>query len=998
MLSKEGKPFFLIVTRSSERAENIKNEIRKLCEANLIVVYHPEFESIPKQNWDLIIYDCAEDEDIRMSDMLRLFSLNIPLVFVTDSKKFSEPFEVRVVRIKDLSSVLEDEIEERKLKRKLEKKDELLRIASSIAEIGVWEWNLETDRVYLSPECQQILGVENPFDYEKNYLKFVISENHEEINRKKLEAISEGKPFQLQLLFDSPTKGPTWISVFGKAEYDDKGNPKKVIGVVQDVSKQKEAEEKLLLNEARLKLITDVIPIMIIHLDEKMKCDFANQTFCRFHNIELENALGKDLSEIVGQERFSRLIPGVEKAFGGEISKFEISIDLEYRKQFLSVDFIPDRDEKGEVKGCFVFLRDNTDSRLAFENLKESEERFRSLVKATNQIVWVSPVRKSLDKPKVRFLFDSISKVGNIEERFHTDDYKKLIEDLRKNAQKGSSYEAEYRIFHPEDNSYHTYVLKAFPIFKDGKIHEFIGTMTDVTERQKAEREIKFQAELLNMVNQAILTTDPRGKLIYWNKFAEELFGWENENLLGRYIFDLIVPEENKETATKITNRVIKGVPWSGEFEMKKRDGTRFIASFSLWSVQESGRTKLVIGLVQDITEKKEAERRLKDSIEQLQQAQKLESIGRLAGGIAHDFNNMLTAIKGYSELALRQLGEEKGLLRRSIEEIKRAAERSSSLTQQLLAFSRRQIMKTETLDVNQNIKENAFLIQRLVGEDITLSLSLNAEKSYIEADAGQLAQVLTNLAVNSRDAMPKGGIITIKTENVYLDETFVSRNIEAKKGEYVKISFKDTGCGMDEETLKHIFEPFFTTKPIGKGTGLGLSTVYGIVKQLNGFIICKSKLAQGTCFEIFLPVSRKTLEKTEKPEEESTSSLSTSGILLVEDEKMVRELTKELLQSCGYQVFEAKNMREALSIFVMMKEKIDLLISDIVMPEGNGYELAIRLRRENPNLPVIFISGYVDQIENFRKFEAENTVFIPKPFSNDSLTKVIAEIIRKKS
>lgn len=972
----------IIIAESSERANLLLSKLGELQERVIKTTCHLEeaYESNPK----LIIYDCLDKQQIKISDIFKLSSLNATVVLVGEFDKSTKLNNLKFTSLDKLSQTVKEEIEA---------KEDLLKIILSSAEIGVWDWDLLSDKVFLSPECKKILGVETSTDYEGNYLKFVALDEKEEIRNRKLEAIFSGKPFQLELPFNSPFKGLIWISVFGKAQCDHTGKPIRVIGTVQDITKRKEIEQNLLLNEARFRLITDVTPVMIAQLDANMNCQFVNQSFCKFYNLEADKAIGRNIRELIKDERFESLFKGIEKALKGEISKREIILDFEYKKTFLSVDYIPDRDEKGQVRGCFLFIKDNTDSRLAFENLKESEERFRSLVKATNQIVWVSPI-KGAEEPKIRFLFDSISKIGYIERRFHPEDYENLISDLKENAQKGNTYSATYRVFHPEDNSYHIYALSAFPILKDGKVREFIGTMTDITEKQKTEQEIRFQAELLNMVDQAILTTDHQGKLLYWNKFAEGLFGWKDENVQGEDIFELVVPEESRKAAKEITIEVLKGTPWSGEFEMKKRDGSRFIASCSLSPVSENGRTKLVIGLIQDITEKKEAERKLQESMEQLRQAQKLESIGRLAGGIAHDFNNMLTAIKGYSELALRQISQESGLLRRSIEEIKKAAERSSLLTQQLLAFSRRQIMKTETLDLNQNIKENIFLIQRLVGEDIVISLSLNAKRSYIEADAGQLAQVLTNLAVNSRDAMPNGGIITIKTEDVYLDESFVSSNLEAKKGMYVKLSFEDNGCGMDEETIKHIFEPFFTTKPIGKGTGLGLSTVYGIVKQLNGFITCKSKLGKGTCFEIFLPITQKIVKETEQ--EKEIQQVKAGKILLVEDEEMVRALTKELLESCGYEVFEARNAKEAISFFFMTKEKPDLLISDVVMPGVSGYELATKIREKAPTLPVLFISGYVDQVEKFRKFENERTFFIQKPFSNDSLIRAVSEIIEK--
>jgi len=304
--------------------------------------------------------------------------------------------------------------------------------------------------------------------------------------------------------------------------------------------------------------------------------------------------------------------------------------------------------------------------------------------------------------------------------------------------------------------------------------------------------------------------------------------------------------------------------------------------------------------------------------------------------------------------------------------------------------------MKTEILDINLSIKESASLIQSLVGEDIVIVLSLMSRHRFVKADIVQLSQVLTNLAVNSKDAMPEGGTIIIQTEDVYLDENFLNYHPDAKKGGYVRISFIDNGCGMNEETLAHIFEPFFTTKPVGKGTGLGLSTVYGIVKQLDGFILCKSKIGEGTTFEIFLPMAQEKVEIQHKKSEKIKTENLPGTILLVEDEQMVREVTKQLLESCGYRVFEARNAKEALSICETIQEPIDLLLTDIVIPRMNGYELAFRIREKFPNLPVIFVSGYMDQKEHVKKIQDENTFFIQKPFLHESLTNTIANILKR--
>jgi PAS domain S-box-containing protein len=382
---------------------------------------------------------------------------------------------------------------------------------------------------------------------------------------------------------------------------------------------------------------------------------------------------------------------------------------------------------------------------------------------------------------------------------------------------------------------------------------------------------------------------------------------------------------------------------------------------------------------------------------EQLRQAQKLESVGRLAGGIAHDFNNMLTAINGYSELILRRLSD-KDPLRGNIEEIKKAGERSAVLTHQLLAFSRRQVLRTKVIGINQVVTETSAMLQRLIGEDIRLNLRLDPKLGHVEVDPGQLTQVIMNLAVNARDAMPEGGVLTIKTSNVYLNEEYAARHVPTQPGSYVMLAFRDTGMGMDDETQQHIFEPFFTTKEVGKGTGLGLATVYGIVKQSGGYIWVDSDLGKGTIFRIYLPrIDEKVLSSEENGAPERIPK-GNETILLVEDEETVRNLSRQILEACGYKVIEADNGRDALSICLQQDCKIDLLITDVVMPKMSGRQLVERLAILRPEITVLYMSGYTDDAVVRQGAIETDANFIQKPFTFNTLTDKVRELLDAKN
>jgi PAS domain S-box-containing protein len=384
-----------------------------------------------------------------------------------------------------------------------------------------------------------------------------------------------------------------------------------------------------------------------------------------------------------------------------------------------------------------------------------------------------------------------------------------------------------------------------------------------------------------------------------------------------------------------------------------------------------------------------------KQRAEQLRESQKLESVGRLAGGIAHDFNNMLTAITGYSDLTLRRLSSEDPL-RKNIEEIKKAGERSASLTQQLLAFSRRQMLKPRILDINHEIEEIGSLLKRLIGEDIRFVTKLAPGLGRVEVDPGQLTQVLLNLAVNSRDAMPGGGTLSIETGNVLLAEQAGVEKVNAHAGGYVMITVSDQGEGMSPETQEHIFEPFFTTKELGKGTGMGLATVYGIIKQSGGQISVQSELGKGTTFKIYLPRidNRTTPSITNNTPDRAYGGTET--VLLVEDEEMVRNLARDVLLSYGYTVLEAKDGAEALTLCRQPGIKFDLVVSDVVMPILSGRQLAEELRTLRPAAKVLFMSGYTDD-EVFRQgIVKTGDNFIQKPFALGTFAEKVRQLLDK--
>jgi signal transduction histidine kinase/ActR/RegA family two-component response regulator len=370
---------------------------------------------------------------------------------------------------------------------------------------------------------------------------------------------------------------------------------------------------------------------------------------------------------------------------------------------------------------------------------------------------------------------------------------------------------------------------------------------------------------------------------------------------------------------------------------------------------------------------------------EQLRQSQKMEAIGRLAGGVAHDFNNLLTVITGYSELSLRRLAPDDPL-RTNIEQISKAGTRAAALSRQLLAFSRQQVMHVRVLDLNSVVREMDNMLQRPIGEDMDLVTLLKPALGQIKADPGQIEQVLLNLVVNARDAMPKGGKITIETSNTYLDEAYARKHLSIRPGHYVVLTVSDTGVGIEAETQKRIFDPFFTTKEVGKGTGLGLSTAYGIVKQSQGNVWVYSEVGRGTTFKVYLPRVDEVAQEQESDGGLQTLATGSETVLLVEDEHLVRDLTMEMLKECGYGVITASNGEEALRVSREFEGRIDLMITDVVMPRMGGRELAAHLAVLRPETKVIYMSGYTDDAIVRHGILDEQVSFIQKPFSADVL------------
>jgi len=501
----------------------------------------------------------------------------------------------------------------------------------------------------------------------------------------------------------------------------------------------------------------------------------------------------------------------------------------------------------------------------------------------------------------------------------------------------------------------------------------------------------KLVTALLESASQAIVSIDRSGRIVLANRRAEEIFGYTREELVGARI-EMLLPESKRGTHTRDRDDYFarpRARPMGIGMDLagRRKDGTEVPVEVSL-SYVEIDEGVFAIAFVSDISQRKYLE-------EQLLHAQKMEAVGRLAGGVAHDFNNMLTVISGYNRMILDELST-MDPLRGYAEEILKAADRAGALTNQLLAFSRRQIMQPRVINVNAVLILTQKMLRRLIGEDVDLVLNLAVNVGNIKADPGHVEQAIVNLAVNARDAMPLGGRLTIETADVVLDETYARTHLGVQPGEFTMIAVSDTGHGMDAETRRHIFEPFFTTKEKGKGTGLGLATVYGMVKQAGGDIWVYSEPGKGTTFKLYFP--RVSEPVADAGAGDAVPARHTGGetILVVEDEQAVRDLTVRILRQLGYTILTASSGAEALEISQSHKGHIDLLLTDVVMPNMSGRQLADSLHLSRPKTKVLFLSGYTENTVVHHGVLDAGVDFLPKPFSRENLSKKLREVLNR--
>ena len=824
---------------------------------------------------------------------------------------------------------------------------------------------------------------------------------------------------------------------------------------IRKENRLRESEEKFRSLITQMQLGLAVHEIIFNHLKEPIDYRFLdlNPSYEKMTGLNRNSVIGRSIMDINPETDQQLIKKFAHVALTGELLQYEM-YEPALDKNLKVVAYQP------RVNHFAVILEDVSIQVKAKLALKESELHFRTLADSGQALIWTSGLDKMcnyFNKPWLRFTGRKLEQeLGNgWLETVHPDDRDHCVLTYETSFEQRERFSMIYRMLH-KDGTYHWIQDSGSPRYDlNGSFIGYIGHCLDISKQIETQKALQrrgeidsalaeLSSELLKpgITAESVIPMVIRISLKLTN--SRQGFISSINSRTGEH--EIIMPnskEDENEESPFYDKMMVKGVKgaYNGLWGHALNTGKAFFTNHPAehpasvntpdWHLQvnnylavpvtvegellgqialansDSGYTEKDIKTIIQIAEyyglflkNQKIFNAFKESEEKLRQSQKMEAIGRLAGGVAHDYNNMLQTILGYTELMLGKFEAKSSFSVETMEnyliQIKKAADQSADLTKQLLAFARKQAIKPDVLDINNNISDLLKMLQRLIGEDITLIWKPGKNLHRILIDPTQLYQVLVNLVVNSRDALVSGGIITIETENVYIDESCFLKYDDCKMGGFVKLSITDNGCGIPDEYISKIFEPFFTSKELGKGTGLGLSTVYGIVKQNNGFLDVHSKLNEGSCFSIFFPaISEKVLDSFPETQLRLDLGLDTT-ILVVEDEEMLLDFVCTVLEQQGIKTLKSQIPSEALRIASQPETNIDLLLTDVVMPEMNGKELYDKLKPQYPNMQCVYMSGYTANVINHLGVLDNGITFLQKPFSSNTLIKTIAELLVK--
>lgn len=651
----------------------------------------------------------------------------------------------------------------------------------------------------------------------------------------------------------------------------------------------------------------------------------------------------------------------------------------------------------GERKMFVGMIRDITERRRAQTALQESEDRFRDFFeKAPIGFHIFGPDRVFVDVNEAELAMIGYARDEVVGKKTWTDliipgQRDRFEEQWRELTETGEVRDLEYTLVHKRGHHVDVVLNGSSRFDEHGNLRSTRGSVLDVTERRRAEEKLRLQGAALEAAANTIIITDREGKLLWVNKAFTGLTGYTYDEASGKKLDILKSGVHDQSFYKNLWDTILSGRVWQGELVNRRKDGTHYSEEMTVTPVFDRyGEVTQFIAIKQDITKRKEAEEERRNLEAQLLQARKMEVVGQLAGGVAHDFNNVLTAILGNAEMLLSKLARDPSAMstsfaRNGLEEIQHAGERAAAMTKRLLGFSRKQMTRPAVLDPRRVLGNAETMLRRLIREDILLEVTVDPKVSAIRADVSEVEQIIMNLVINACDAMPDGGKLRVECANAELDDAHATNHAGAKTGPHVVLSVEDEGIGMSRDVLSRVFEPFFTTKSVGRGTGLGLATVYGVVTQAGGHVTVESEPGVGSTFRVFMPA----VEALPSEPDTATSPDSLRGeevVLICEDEEAVRRITASILKDAGYTVLEAENGKHALEVAGRYEGTIDLLITDLVMPEMSGKVLAEQMAACRPETRIVFVSGYTADVVGRQVAEHELENFLPKPFTRDEL------------
>ncbi len=768
------------------------------------------------------------------------------------------------------------------------------------------------------------------------------------------------------------------------------------LSIATDITERKKAEEALRESERRYRAMFENNRAIKLVIDpETGRILEANSAACEFYQYspdELAALSIWDLNTLGEEETRQRMA----QATTGERTDFEFRHRLA-TGELRDVQVYSGTVQAGERTLLQSIIIDMTERKQAEQALRESEERLRLALDAAGAGTWEWDIRtdRNVWSDELWTLYGL--EPGSCEPSYetwvqaiHPEDRAEAMRVANEAMQAGKDLDFEWRVL-GRDHTVRWIMSRGRPLRDpEGRLERYIGIVVDITERKQAEAERERLMAAIEQAGEVIVITDASARIQYVNPAFERTTGYSRDEAVGQNPRILQSGHHDEAFYRGLWDTLTSGRTWQGRFVNKRKNGSLYTEDATISPVCDAqGHIVNYVAVKRDITSELALE-------EQYRQAQKMEAVGQLTGGVAHDFNNLLQVINGGIELTMMDL-DVGHPANRSLSDVLKAGERAASLVQQLLLFSRQQILRPKNLNLNTVVEELLKMLRRVIGEHIRLNWIPAPQIHTIFADRGMVEQAVMNLCINARDAMPEGGALTIETADVRLDARFCADHAWAAPGTYARISVTDTGCGMDADTLEHIFEPFFTTKEPGQGTGLGLSTVFGVVKQHEGLIHATSEPGQGSTFHLYFPIA--SADADTNAEGTGTPKPAAGGnetILLAEDDDGVRGLAGRLLRRAGYTVIEAANGREAVAAFEAYSDKIDMVLLDVVMPEMGGRETYERIRALKPDARVLFVSGYSENAIHTNFVLNEGLQLLQKPYAPNDLLHAVREMLSR--